>query len=88
MSGRDTAASYQQVLAAIADALDVPLPASYDDRDKHRDLLMDRVARVRGVIGYLVSRPCEDPSHTVEALAECVADTPPTYPVRTAGGAS
>lgn len=88
MSGHDTAASYQQVLAAIADALDVPSLASYDDRDEHRDLLMARVAMVRGVISHVARRTCEEPSHVVAALAECVADTPPTYPVRAEGGAS
>lgn len=88
MSRDDVADSYQQMLAAIAAALDVPFPAAYGDRVAHRELLLDRVAMVRGVISDLERTPGADPSHAVETLAEMVAEMQPTYPVLARIGAS
>lgn len=87
MTGRDIADSYQQVLTAISDALAIPTPP-HAYRKEHRDLLVTRVAIVRGVISNLSRHPGEDPSHAVRSLAELVEDTPPTYPAHITGDAS
>ncbi|MFD7516065.1 hypothetical protein ACFV85_14860 [Streptomyces niveus] len=74
---------WHDLLAAIVDHLDVPLPAEYDLSLKYLSLLESRVAQLRGYLGGMVEQQHESTFHA-QGIRGLTAGTPVTYTPYTA----
>lgn len=69
---------WHDLLAAIVDHLDVPLPDDYDDNLKYRCLLESRAAQLRGYLKGMVEEQHE-PTFHVDGIRDMTASLPITY---------
>jgi hypothetical protein len=77
----------RELAAVLREALDVPIPASYEDREAHRQLLMTRAELLRGAMNCLAWNG--DVTAAARTVRWAVEGHPVTYtPYERQGGGS
>ncbi|MER8197051.1 hypothetical protein ABTY00_24175 [Streptomyces microflavus] len=70
---------WHDLLAAVTEMLDVPLPQDYSDMPAHHQLLKSRVSLLRGYLGNMVDKLNEPDVHA-DGIRTMKSSAPVTYP--------
>ncbi|MFJ6235061.1 hypothetical protein ACIQH0_13245 [Streptomyces griseus] len=70
---------WHDLLAAVTEMLDVPLPENYDDTPAYHQLLKSRVNLLRGYLGGMVDKLNEPDTHA-DGIRRMKESDPATYP--------